>query len=263
MEIGFVGFGNMGKAMVKGIIAAGRIDRSQIKVSDKSPDNVKIGNELGVKSYSDNKEVVIGSDIIVLAIKPQIYEMVCEEIREYLKPETIVITIAPGKTIKHMQNYLGENTKIIRTMPNAPVFVGEGTISYCYSENINENELENAISIFDGIGAVESLSENLMDVAVGVGGSLPVFVAMFIEAVADAAVAGGMMRDQAYRIAAQTVYGSSKMLLETKMHPGELKDLVCSPGGTSIEGVKALESESFRYSIIKGVEACIQKSKEM
>ena len=263
MEIGFIGFGNMGKAMVKGIIAAGRISKEQIKISDKMPGNVNVGIELGVKSYSNNKDAVTGSNIIVLAIKPQIYEVVCEEIKEYLEPETIVITIAPGKTIEHMQNCLGENTKIIRTMPNAPVFVGEGTISYCYSDNINEEELNNAISIFDGIGTVESLSENLMDVAVGVGGSLPVFVAMFVEAVADAAVAGGMMRDQAYRIAAQTVLGSSKMLLETKMHPGELKDLVCSPGGTSIEGVKALESEGFRYSIIKGVEACINKSKKM
>lgn len=153
--------------------------------------------------------------------------------------------------------------KIVRTMPNTPALVGEGITGVCKNELVTEEELSYICKIFSGFGKAEVLSEKLMDVVVSVSGSSPAYVFLFIEAMADAAVADGMPRAQAYKFAAQAVYGSAKMVLETGKHPGELKDMVCSPGGTTIEAVRVLEEKGFRSSVIEAMKACVKVAKEL
>ena len=164
---------------------------------------------------------------------------------------------------QQLQELFGKPVKIVRTMPNTPALVGEGITGVCKNELVTEEELSYICKIFSGFGKAEVLSEKLMDVVVSVSGSSPAYVFLFIEAMADAAVADGMPRAQAYKFAAQAVYGSAKMVLETGKHPGELKDMVCSPGGTTIEAVRVLEEKGFRSSVIEAMKACVKVAKEL
>ena len=157
----------------------------------------------------------------------------------------------------------GKNVKVMRTMPNTPAMVGEGVTAYCIEENISLKEERTIVEILSCFGLVERVEEKEMDAVVATTGSSPAYVYMFIEAMADAAVLGGISRDKAYRLAAQAVLGSAKMVLETGMHPGALKDMVCSPGGTTIEAVTTLEENGFRNAIIKAMRNCMEKSKKM
>ena len=157
----------------------------------------------------------------------------------------------------------GKDVKIVRTMPNTPALVGEGITAACCNENVTPNELDSVVNILKGFGKCEVISENLMDVVVSVSSSSPAYVFMFIEAMADAAVADGMPRAQAYEFAAQAVLGSAKMVLETRKHPGELKDMVCSPAGTTIEAVRVLEEKGMRSAVFEAMKACTRKAKGM
>ncbi len=183
------------------------------------------------------------------------------EIKDYIKDNQIIVTIAPGKTLAWLSETFGRSLKVIRCMPNTPALVGEGITGVCSNDLVTAKELEQVCGILRGFGKVEVLPEKLMDVVVAVSGSSPAYVFMFIEAMADAAVADGMPRAQAYQFAAQAVYGSAKMVLETGKHPGELKDMVCSPGGTTIEAVRVLEQKGFRSAVIEAMKACTNKSK--
>ena len=174
-----------------------------------------------------------------------------------------MITIAAGKTIESVEKIIGTDKKIIRTMPNTPALVGEGMTSISPNGNINEKELTFVKGLFDYLGKSEIVSEDLIHAVIGASGSSTAYAFMFIEAIADGAVLAGMKRADAYKFAAQGVLGAAKMVLETGKHPGELKDMVCSPGGTTIEAVKVLEEEKFRGAVIKAVEAAVEKSIEM
>ena len=188
---------------------------------------------------------------------------ILESVKDLIGDEKIVVSIAAGKSISSMENIIGDDKKIIRTMPNTPALVNEGMSALCPNKNIEDEELKIVKGIFDSFGKSEVVGEYLIDSVIGVSGSSPAYVFMFIEAMADAAVVGGMPRKQAYNFAAQSVLGAAKMVLESGKHPGELKDMVCSPGGTTIEAVKVLENEGMRSSVINAVCACIEKSKEM
>ena len=203
------------------------------------------------------------SDIIIVAVKPNVYDIVLEGVKELIDNEKIIVTIAAGKTIESIENVIGNDKKVIRTMPNTPALVNEGMSALCKNKNITDEELNIVKEIFNSFGKAEILNEYLIDSVIGVSGSAPAYVFMFIEAMADAAVLAGMPRNQAYTFAGQAVMGSAKMVLETDKHPGELKDMVCSPGGTTIEAVKTLEAEGFRSAVIKAIGDCIEKSKEM
>lgn len=264
MKLGFIGCGNMASAMLGGIIKNDIIASSDIISSDLNQTSLEIAKDtLGIQVTTDNKEVVEQSDIIVLSVKPQFYASVINEIKDLIKDNQIIITIAPGQTLDGLKAAFGRELKIVRTMPNTPALVGEGITAVCYNENVKEEEVELVASILAGFGKVEIVTENLMDAVVGVSGSSPAYVFMFIEALADGAVAAGMPRNKAYTFAAQAVLGSAKMVLETGKHPGELKDMVCSPGGTTIEAVRILEKEGFRSSVMEAVKACIDKARSL
>lgn len=262
--IGFIGAGNMGQAIVGGILKANLIVSDNIILSDlneKSLDNVRKRHKVNVTT--DNKIVAEQADILILAVKPNLYEVVINEIKETVKADAIVVSIAAGKSIKDVESLFERDLKVVRVMPNTPALVGEGMSALCVNNVVTEDEMKDIITIFESFGEAEIVSEKLMDSVVAVSGSAPAYVYMFIEAMADAAVLEGMTRSQAYKFAAQTVMGSAKMVLETKIHPGELKDMVCSPGGTTIEAVAMLEEKGFRAAVISAMKICANKSKEM
>lgn len=263
MKIGFIGCGNMATAMIQGITGSGEIDREQVMASAKTEKTRKAIAEKLLIQAADNREVVQFADIIFLAVKPQYLEEVLKEIKDEVKQDQIYVSIAPGKTLEWLAERLGEKTKIIRTMPNTPAMVGAGMTALCYNDLVTEEEVSCVCRLCDTFGKTEVVPEHLMDVVVGVSGSSPAYVFLFLEAMADAAVADGMPRAQAYQFAAQAVMGSAKLMLETGKHPGELKDMVCSPGGTTIEAVRVLEEKGLRSAVIEGQKACVRKAKGM
>ena len=262
MKIGFIGAGNMGGAIIGGIVK--NCISNDVIVYDKSAEGlVKISEKFGVKTAKDNIEVIKESDVIFFAVKPNVLYNVIDEIKDYVDEEKVIVSIVAGQSMEKIETAFEKNIKLIRVMPNTPALVGEGMSALCKNVNVKDSDMQAVLNIFKGIGVAEEVSEYMMDAVTAVSGSSPAYVFMFIEAMADAAVMGGMPREKAYTFAAQAVIGSAKMVLETGKHPGELKDMVCSPGGTTIEAVKVLEKEGFRSSVIEAMKACIDKSKSL
>ena len=264
MKTGFIGCGNMATAMVRGILKGQKALPEEILVSRRHMEPLQqLQQELGIGITTDNKEVAAFSDVLFLAVKPQFYTETIREIRDVVRENTIVVSIAPGKTLDWLTEQFGRPMKLVRTMPNTPAMVGEGMMGICPAATVTEEELQVVRELCSGFSRTEMVTENLMDVVVSVSGSAPAYVFMFIEAMADAAVADGMPRKSAYTFAAQAVLGSAKMVLETGMHPGELKDMVCSPGGTTIEAVRVLEEKGLRSAVIEAMKACTKKCRDM
>ncbi|MBS5939929.1 pyrroline-5-carboxylate reductase [Clostridium sp.] len=263
-KIGFIGCGNMGKAILGGIINSGKIALDNIFVSTRSKESkLKIEDEFKVKASLDNNEVTAFSDILFLAVKPNMFKDVLNEIKDSINKDTLVVSIAAGVTVKDIEDILGTDKKIVRTMPNTPALVGEAMSAVCFNKNLNDKEREDICSIFNMFGKCEILEEKYFHGFIALCGSSPAYVFMFIEAMADAAVKLGIPRNKAYKMAEQSILGSAKLALETGKHPGELKDMVCSPGGTTIEAVIELENSGFRSSVIKALEKCAEKSENM
>lgn len=264
MKIGFIGLGNMATAIIGGILKKGLVEAQGICGADKAAvmcDKAK--ESFGMEICPGNAQVAAKADVLFLAVKPIFLQEVLEEIAGEVRENTIIISIVAGKTIAFIEKYLGDGKKIVRCMPNTPALVGEGCTGVCANEKVTKEEREKALELLGSFGIAQEVPERLMDAVVGVSGSAPAYVFMFIEAMADAAVLAGMPRKQAYDFAAQAVLGSAKMVLETGKHPGELKDMVCSPGGTTIEAVKVLEKKGFRAAVMDAMEACIEKSKNL
>ena len=199
----------------------------------------------------------------MLAVKPQFYEAVITEVKDLVREDQLMITIAPGKTLAWLEEKFGKKVKLVRTMPNTPAMVLEGMTAACVNEAVTKEEQEYAYEILNCFGKTEFVPERLIDAVVAVSGSAPAYVFMMIEAMADAAVSEGMPRPQAYKFAAQAVLGSAKMVLELGKHPGELKDMVCSPAGTTIEAVRVLEERGFRSALIEAMKACADVSRNL
>lgn len=264
MTVGFIGLGNMAKAMIGGILQKGLMGPNEIIGSARTEETcLKVGNKYGIQVRSSNEAVAREADIIVLAVKPQYLKVVIADIMDCVDDSKLVVSIAAGKTINWMQNEFEKPTKIIRVMPNTPALVGEGCSAVCRNDLVGDDDYHFVLELLESFGKAYTVPESLMDVVVGVSGSSPAYVFLFIEAMADAAVAGGMPRKQAYEFAAQSVLGSARMVLETGKHPGQLKDMVCSPAGTTIEAVKVLEEKGFRGTVMDAVSACIDKSKTL
>lgn len=260
-EVGFIGCGNMASAIIGGLTSNAGIAPADIIVSDASSAALeKAHDKLGVDT-GDNLTVAKSSKVLFLSVKPQYYETVINEIKGELPAGQIIITIAPGKTLDWLGERIGNDKKLVRTMPNTPALVGEGITGVCRNDNVTEDEFAHVMKLLSSFGLAEAIPEGLMDVCVSVSGSSPAYVFMFIEAMADAAVADGMPRDKAYRFAAQAVLGSAKMVLETGKHPAELKDMVCSPAGTTIEAVRVLEEKGMRSAVFEAMKACTRKAK--
>ena len=263
MKLGFIGAGNMGSAIIGGAVASGIVKGSDITVSDRDADKLNALNEKYGVNMADNDTCAV-CDIVFLCVKPNVLADVIAGIKDKACKETVFVSIAAGQSIEKIENaFEDRQVKVVRVMPNTPALVGEGMSAVCTNKNVSENDTENVLSILRSFGKAEVVSETLMDTVTAVSGSSPAYVFMFIEAMADAAVKGGMTRDMAYTFAAQSVLGSAKMVLETGTHPGALKDMVCSPGGTTIDAVAVLEKEGMRNAVIKAMDACIKKSKSM
>jgi pyrroline-5-carboxylate reductase len=262
--IGFIGVGNMGSAMLSGIVESGQVTTGQIIASAHSTATLeRIKAKYAIETTLSNEKVAERSDIIFLAVKPDKYDSVISEITHCIGHSTIIVSIAAGITIESLSAMINRPAKIVRAMPNTPAKVGEAMTALCANDSVTPAELDMVKDLFDCFGRSEVITENLMDAVIGVSGSSPAYVYMFIEAMADAAVADGMPRAMAYKFAAQSVCGAAKMVLETGEHPAALKDAVCSPGGTTIEAVTSLERSGLRDAVITAQRAATAKSRAM
>ncbi len=263
-KIGFIGCGNMGKAMVLGLLNDEKVTKNDILISTRTKKSgIKITDETGIKYTLNNCEVAEFADVLFLAVKPNMYKSVIKEITNYVKENVIIVTIAAGVKLSDVEMWFGKEVKIIKTMPNTPAMVGEGMSAICSNKLIKQEELDYVCGLYNNFGKYEILEEKDFHAFTALCGSSPAYVFMFIEAMADAAVKLGIPRAKAYTMASQSVLGSAKLVLETGKHPGELKDMVCSPGGTTIEAVIELENQGFRNSVISAMEKCADKSKNM
>jgi pyrroline-5-carboxylate reductase len=264
MKIGFIGTGNMGSPLVKGIAVSGMVAPDCINIFDVDKEKASVlAGETGVNLMDGNRTVVENSDIVILAIKPSYIKPVLEECKSSFNKSKVLVSIAVGVPIKAYKDILGEEVRVVRTMPNTPAMVGEGMTLICFDKDISTGEKEIVRKLFECVGKVEELEERLMSEVTALTSSSPAYVYIFIEAMADAAVLSGIPRNLAYKLAAQAVLGSARMVLETGKHPAELKDQVCSPAGTTIEAVSSLEKNGFRHTIIAAMNECTLKAREI
>lgn len=261
MKLSFIGMGNMGFAMMQG--ATDCFEKSDITYTDVNKERlVYVQGVTQIPYVETNQECVNEANIIVLAVKPQFMKEVISSFNVELDSNKIFISIAPGITIGQLKEQLGNTIKIVRAMPNTPALIKEGMSAVCFSNDEFLKEEKQAIfNFFNSFGQTIEIAEKQMDMIVPISGSSPAYIYMFIEAMADAGVLFGLPRDISYKLAAQSVLGSAKLVLESGQHPGELKDAVCSPGGTTIEAVRKLEETGFRSSVIEAMSACYDKAK--
>ena len=263
-KIGFIGAGNVTRAIITGMVR-NKFDVSNIYVNSRSNETKeKLSVDLLVNCAKDNKDIVSKCKYVFFAIKSHHYNKIIKEIKPYIRKDQVFISLAPSYTTDEFKNLLNHGVKVVRAMPNIPSYVGEGMTGISFSEDNYSDEDKNGIlNIFNSFGQVEILEEEYMDTIVSISGSAPAYVYIMIEAMADAGVLTGLPRKMSYRLASQAVMGAAKMVKETGIHPGELKDAVCSPGGTTIEAVKVLEDRGFRSALIESMLACYNKAKNM
>jgi pyrroline-5-carboxylate reductase len=263
-RIGFLGAGNMGEALVKGVLAAGLVTPDLIQITDVRADRAKeLAGLYGVRVAPDNPALVRTSDIVVLAVKPQIMASVLGEIASAVSRKTLLISIAAGVSTSTLRAGLGKDARLIRVMPNTPALVLEGATAIARGDGLEPGDLDVASELFRAVGRVVTLGEDAMDAVTGLSGSGPAYVAIVVESLADGGVKMGLDRATAMTLATQTVLGAARLLLDTGMHPGALKDMVSSPGGTTIAGIGALEEGGIRTTFIKAVERATARSREL
>ena len=263
-KIGFVGAGNMAGALIKGLLLSGTVGPTQIQASDVREERLaELANEHGIAVTKDNAKLAAWSDVIVLAVKPQIIDKVMVPIASALRPEALVVSIAAGVPIEFIESRLPPETRVVRTMPNTAAIALAGATAIAPGTHASDEDLRLARQLFEAIGRVVVLDESLLDAVTGLSGSGPAYVMLMIEALADGGVKVGLHRETALLLAAQTVYGSAKLLLETGEHPGRIKDMVTSPGGTAIAGLHTLEAGGLRTTLINAVESATRRSIEL
>ncbi len=264
-KIGFIGSGNMGEALISGLIVSESAIAENIICSDVREEQLQsLEEKFGVRTTTDNNQVVTWSDIIIYAVKPQMMAAVLRETADCLDMSKIIISIAAGVPMAAIESCLNKDLRLIRVMPNVAVSVKEGAAAIAAGNNAKEEDIQLAMSIFNSVGKSVFLNENyLMDAVTGLSGSGPAYIFLIVDALADAGVKVGLARQDAIALAIQTVLGSAKMLEETKAHPGQLKDMVTSPGGTAIAGLHTLEKGGLRTTLINAVEAATLRSKEL
>ncbi|KAF6241928.1 pyrroline-5-carboxylate reductase [Scenedesmus sp. NREL 46B-D3] len=262
-RIGFMGSGQMAEALARGLIDRGVVPASQICCSDPAPARKELFRGLGCTPYDTNFEVAKNCDVVFVSVKPQYVHSVLSEARPVLKEDSLVISIAAGITVAQLLEAAGPNARVCRVMPNTPCLVGETAAAMCLGGKATSEDAEIVVALFSAVGKIYQLDEKLLSAVTGLSGSGPAYIYMLIEALADGGVRAGLPRDVAQGLAAQTVYGSAKMVLETGRHPGALKDMVTSPGGTTIAGVHELEKSGFRAACINAVVAAAQRANEL
>jgi pyrroline-5-carboxylate reductase len=263
-KIGVIGTGNMGRALIGGLINSGSSVPEKIVCSDVRERKLKsIKEEFGVATRDNNPDVAKESEIIIYAVKPQIMAPVLAETGDCLDMSKVIISIAAGVPLAAIESCLGKELRVIRVMPNVPALVMEGASAVAAGKNALPEDLTLAKAIFDSVGKSVIIEEELMDAVTGLSGSGPAYIFLIIDALSDAGVKVGLSREDALFLSAQTVLGAAKLLLETDEHPGKLKDSVTSPGGTAIAGLHTLESGGLRTTLINAVEVATIRSKEL
>jgi pyrroline-5-carboxylate reductase len=264
MKIGFIGTGNMGGAIVKGYLASGGGVRDEISAYDQDGGKLSaLAEETGIRMATSVENLVTDADVIILAVKPQNYDEILPVMADMIKGGQITVSMAAGISIGYMEKSLGPSSKIIRIMPNTPAMVGEGMTAVSKNNNVATQEFESVMAIFQTVGKAVAVDESLMDTVIGVSGSSPAYVYMFIDALSKGAALNGMDEEAALVFAAQSVLGAAKMVLETGISPKVLRENVCSPGGTTIEAVEALLRNGFQNNVLEAMQAAIEKSKVM
>ena len=260
MKISFIGAGNIASAIIGGITKDDFIKKSDILIYDVN-ESVCLKYKNDGFDAKDTLSEALHGDVVFLTVKPQFYNDVLEKMGSV--KEKIIVTVVPGITIKRVAEKLDKSNKIIRTMPNTPLMVGEGMTVMAKADNVSDEEFSFVKSLFEKSGKVEIIKEELIDATIAVASSSPAYIFMLIETLADGGVFNGISRETALNLAAQAVLGSAKMVLETGIHPAKLKDMVCSPNGTTIRAVKELEDKNFRGTLLSAMEECYKRTKEM
>jgi pyrroline-5-carboxylate reductase len=262
-SISFIGAGNMAEAMIRGLLRGKVFAPDKVTASAPREERRReLEEKFGIRAVADNREAARG-DIVVLSVKPQILSRVLDEIGDVIDPEALVISIAAGVPVAAIQARLAGGTRVVRAMPNTPALVDAAATAIARGEHARESDLEDAKRIFDAIGITVVLDESQLDAVTGLSGSGPAYVFLILEALSDAGVKVGLSRRTAQLLAAQTLLGSAKLLLETNEHPGRLKDMVTSPGGTAITGLHTLENGGLRTTLMNAVEAATRRSREL
>ena len=263
-RVAFLGAGNMGEALIKGLTQTGLVPAKIISASDARADRLAdIAKQYGIQHVKDNVALVRSADVVILAVKPQIMGAILKEIASVVDGSKLLISIAAGVATRKLREHLGKPARLIRVMPNTPALVLEGVTAIARADGLEPGDLEAAEELFGAVGKVVVLDEGAMDAVTGLSGSGPAYVAIVIESLADGGVKMGLDRATAMTLATQTVLGSARLILETGAHPGQLKDMVSSPGGTTIAGLSALEEGGVRSTFINAVERATQRSKEL
>jgi pyrroline-5-carboxylate reductase len=262
--IGFIGAGNMAEALIRGLVRGNHVAAKQVLASAPRRERLDELEKLyGITVSKDNREIARSSNVVVLSVKPQIMDKVLAEISDQLKPGTLIISIAAGVDTESIETAVPEGVRVVRAMPNTPALVSAGATAIAAGKHASEVDLATATALFEAVGIAVVLEEYHLDAVTGLSGSGPAYIFLILEALADAGVKVGLSRRNAQRLAAQTVMGSAKMLLETDEHPGRLKDMVTSPGGTAIAGLHTLEEGGLRTTLINAVETATKRAKEL
>ncbi len=263
-KYGFIGAGNMAEALMKGMISSGLCTADDLIASEVVPERRDyMARTLGMVVTTDNVEVVKEAKTIVLAVKPNIVSLVLDELKPLLTADHLVISIAAGVKISFIEAHLNWGVRVVRVMPNQPCLVGASASGFSLGKSAKKEDRDAVQTILDSVGVAFAMDEKLLDAVTGLSGSGPAYIYMVIEALADGGVLAGLPRDVAQTLAAQTVLGAAKTVLETKGHPAQFKDMVSSPGGTTIEAIKVLEESAVRGAFIKAVEAATKRSQEL
>jgi pyrroline-5-carboxylate reductase len=262
--IGFIGAGNMAEALIRGLVRGGHVPASSVAASAPRKARLdELAREYGIDVTTHNREVVQRCGVIVLSVKPQIMDKVLREVGDLIKPDALVVSIAAGVDTETIEESLPDGARVVRAMPNTPALVGAGATAISAGKHASEADMATARAMFDAVGITVELEETHLDAVTGLSGSGPAYIFLILEALADAGVKVGLARRNAQRLAAQTVMGSAKMLLETDEHPGKLKDMVTSPGGTAIAGLHTLEEGGLRTTLINAVETATKRAREL
>ena len=263
-KIAVIGVGNMGGAMLRGMLRRSWAKPEKFIASDADKSKLDaMSKELHVKVTDDNRKAAKGSDIIILSVKPQILDQVLEEIKPDLETNQILISVAAGVKSDHINNRIGKDVPVVRAMPNISALVGESASAISPGKYANKEHVKLAREIMESIGTVVEVHENLMDAVTGLSGTGPMYVFLIVEGLSDAGVKVGLSRDIANALSVQTLLGAAKMMKETGMHPASLKDLVTSPGGTAISALHSLEKSGLKAMLIDAVETATKRSIEL
>jgi pyrroline-5-carboxylate reductase len=262
--VGFIGAGNMAEAMIGGLVRGKHVQPNRITASDPRKERLEeLRVALGIEATQNNRDIAERCSLVVLSVKPQIMDKILREVGDQMKPGTLVVSIAAGVDTETIEESLPDGVRVVRAMPNTPAMVGAGATAISAGKHATPEDMATAKALFDAIGITVELDESHLDAVTGLSGSGPAYIFLILEALADAGVKVGLSRRNAQRLAAQTVMGSAKMLLETDEHPGRLKDMVTSPGGTAIAGLHTLEQGGLRTTLINAVETATKRAQEL